>query len=118
MKLCLAQFDSGKGQQIIDQPVQTLGVFMNGQKKFLRFCPVIDGSLLERFHKSDNGRQRRLNFMGHIGHKISPDLLELFQARHIVKDDHGFGVLPGQTLNGGDIHIEDHGVFIAQSDFL
>ena len=55
---------------------------------------VVDGPFLQCLYISFDGGDRCLQFMGDVGHELTPDILEMTQSRYIIENDKGADTLP------------------------
>ena len=114
----LAQLDIGDRQEILHEAVEPLGVPRDRGEEFLRRLPVLDGPLLQRLDEAQDGRQRRLDLVGHVGHEIDPHALQFLEARHVVEDEHRLALGRIDAPHRGDAHVEHDGFILAQFDLL
>ena len=77
-----------KLQQVVRQPRQAAGMLQNDPEKALAILRIVDRAGQQRFRKSLNGRQRRLEFVRHVGHEIAPHPLQFPQFRDVVQHHH------------------------------
>ena len=117
-EMCLAQLDSGEGQEIVDEAVEALGVFMDRPQERTGLLPIVESALLERFDETDDRREGGSDLVGDVGHEIGADPFELLESRHVVEDQHGFPLPAGLAAEGGDGHVHHDRPVIPQTDLL
>src|ERR1043166_2343333 len=110
-------FQARDGQQIFNQIGETVSVLLDGVQKAGRQRRVVLCALEKRFDKTLNQRKRRAQFMADVGEKFLARVLQLSQARQIVKHENRSLLRPMGVKHRGRADLDPSLVHARQLDF-
>ena len=106
--LVVAGFQLGDGQDVVDEAREALGFQHDDAQELVGHLGIVDGAVLQRLHEAADGRQRRLELMGDVGHEVGAHLLQAAdlgdvlhhgqRADHLAVVAHGRYVQPQRTM--------------------
>jgi hypothetical protein len=99
-----ARLDPGKVQQILNDILQPVAVFLQDRQKFLGLRRVLHPSIGQRLEIAFNGGQRGPKFVRDIGDEIFSNPLLPFYFGDVVKDQHHRAILG--TLRDGSLDLK------------
>ena len=83
----LRLLDPREGEQILDDRFEPIGLPRDDLEKAAAVGRVFGGAVQERLHKALDRRDRRLEFVRHVGHKIPADVFQPLQVGDVVEHD-------------------------------
>src|SRR5262249_21106769 len=84
----LPRFDAAKRQQILDEPVQAVGVGANVLEKAEIMVRVMECAIQQGFDHRLNGGERSLEFVGNVGNEVLTHLLQFAQMTDVPQDEY------------------------------
>src|SRR2546429_1518875 len=85
----------GELEQVVGEPRETLGMLENDLQETNAVLRIVHRAGEQRFRKALNRRERRLEFVGHVGDEVAADSFELAQIGDVVQHDDRAGVFRG-----------------------
>ena len=80
-----AALDVGELQQVVDEPVQPLGVRAGHLEEPPRVRVIVERAVQERLQVALDAGERRPELVGDVGHELAPDPLEPAELGHVVE---------------------------------
>ncbi len=112
-----AGFQLGNRQQILNQEGQPIGVLVDDVEETGGRLGIILGPGQQGFGGTFDEGQRRPEFVGDIGDKIAPHLLEPLAVGQIMEHQQGTGAKPIGIAEGNGIDLEGAGIFARGGEY-
>ena len=92
-------------EQVFDEKGEPVGVLLDFLQKPPGYGGIVHRTFAQRLDETLDERERRAQFVAHVGDEFLPRVLQLLEPREIVEDKDGALRQPIVVEHGRDVHL-------------